>query len=530
MGCTKDEPAVIKMHPLYSFDIDLKGFRLPENFLFGVANSPYHVEGHYNQDGCPFNQWGQWELEGKVEKSGAANDFWSNWEPHINKAKQLGLNAFRMGFDWTRIQPTYTPKIGPEPPFDPGAFDRYAEIVSSIYQAGMEPIITIYHFIQPAWVGPNLWIEEELVEKFMRYAATTVLEVNQRLVARGFPAIWFWVTFNEPGIPPQCNFLSCEHPHDPAKAGYESAVINQDNILACHIRLYDIIHDMYEQEGWRLPCVGFNTVANSLYEFDKGLYDLCRAREYGATRDTLESYFDNRRQEFYSFYNRIADRRLGTFSHQRLFFEKKKHESYREYNPLLMKRAIAALFDAKRPRTMDYAAINIYEPFLSSLDFSLPPGRLPTVAEPAGRPAWWEWVNERQTYGDHIELYGHDTRGLPLYILEASIGHRQEKFGAAEPRPDGLSRIQYLKETLGEVIRGLQRGYPLQGYIYWTLSDNYEWGTYTVRLGLLEYDYRAGIIKETDGLGEPTGLTYANLIAAMRSNSSEEIGRIFGQL
>lgn len=517
------------MPHLYHFDVDLSGFKLPEGFLFGVANSPYHVEGHYNEEGCPFNQWGKWELEGRVEKSGLANDFWNNYRMHIDKAKELGLNAFRMGFDWTRVQPTYQPDVGPEPPFDPAAFDRYAEIVAAIYEAGMEPIITIYHFVHPAWVGVNLWLEDELVEKFMRYAVTTVREVNTRLVQKGYPAIWFWVTFNEPAIPPQCNYLSCEHPHDPARAGYESAVTNQDHILACHIRLYNLIHDMYAQEGWRTPHIGFNMVANSLYEFDKGLYDLCRAREYGIDRQELEAYFEERRRDFYAYYDRIADRRFGPSSHQRQFYEKRKRESFENYNPLKMRRAIEALYAAPRPQNMDYVAINIYEPFLSSLDYKPKPGAKITVAEPANRPPWWEWVYERQTYEEHIELYGRDTLGLPLYILEASIGHKQEKFGSPEPRPDGLTRIQYLKETLGEVIRGIQKGYSLRGYIYWTLCDNYEWGTYTVRLGLLEYDYRTNTIKDTDGFGLPTGKTFKNLIAAMRSGE-QEIRKNFGVL
>jgi beta-glucosidase len=520
----------VKKHLPYTFDLDVRSFRLPENFLFGVANSPYHVEGHYNEVGSPFNQWGHWELEGKVEKSGLANDFWNNWQPHIDKAKELGLNAFRMGFDWTRVQPSYTPDVGPEPAFDPSAFDRYADIVASIYDAGMEPVITVYHFIQPAWVGPNLWLEDSLVEKFMTYATTTVREVNTRLVAKGYPAIWFWVTFNEPGIPPQCNFLSCEHPHDPSKTGMESAVTNQDHILACHVKLYDLIHDLYEREGWRTPHVGFNTVANSLYEFDKGLYDLCRAREHGVAREDLENYFREQREDFYSYYDHIADRRLGKDSGQREFFEQRKLESATTYSPLNMHRAIEALYAAKRERNMDYVAINIYEPFLSSTQFALPEGQTPTIAEPAGRPAWWEWVNERKTYEDHIEVYGRDTLGLPLYILEASIGHEQEKFGTPKPRPDGLTRIQYLKETLGEVIRGIQKGFPIQGYIYWTLADNYEWGTYTVRLGLLEYDFRTNTIKDTDAFGERTGETFKTLIASIRSSDPEEIRRHFGSL
>ncbi|MCC7208813.1 MAG: glycoside hydrolase family 1 protein [Anaerolineae bacterium] len=519
-----------RKHLPYRFDVDLTGFRLPEGFLFGVCNSPYHVEGFYNHAGAPFNQWGRWELDGIVETSGEANDFWNRYRAHIDKAKALGLNAFRMGFDWTRVQPTYQPDAGTEPPFDPSAFDRYADIVAAIYDAGMEPVITIYHFIQPAWVGVNLWIEDALVEKFMAYAATTVYEVNRRLVDRGYPAIWFWVTFNEPGIPPQCNYLNLEHPHDPATAGMDSAVTNQDNILACHVKLYGLIHEMYRREGWRTPHVGFNTVANSLYEFDKGLYDLCRAREHGVMRDALPAYFDAQRQDFYAYYNRIADRRLGAISEKRLDYEHSKHDATRDFNPLKFTRAIDALYASQTPQNMDYVAINIYDPFLAGVKYEKPAGAEISIAEPANRPGWWDWDHERKTYEDHLELYGRDTLGLPLYILEASIGHKQPLFGKAEPRPDGLTRIQYLKETLGEVMRAIQKGYPVRGYLYWTLADNYEWGTYTVRLGLLEYDFANHVICDTDAFGLPTGQTYAALIAAMRSGDPVALAALFGSL
>ncbi|MEQ8675333.1 MAG: family 1 glycosylhydrolase [Aggregatilineales bacterium] len=520
----------VRKHLPYEFNLDLANFSLPDGFLFGVCNSPYHVEGDYNSDGYPFNQWGRWELEGEVETSGKANRFWHNYQHHIDKAKSLGLNAFRMGFDWTRVQPTYQPDVAAEPPFDPDAFDRYSEIVAAIYDADMEPVITIYHFIQPAWVGTNLWIEDALVEKFMTYATTTIYEVNKRLVNKGYPPIWFWVTFNEPGIPPQCTFLNLEHPHDPEKVGMESAVTCQDNILACHIKLYGIIHQMYEKEGWRTPHVGFNTVANSLYEFDKGFYDLCRAREYGVKREDLSEYFKKQRQDFYQIYNRIADRRLGSISDQRLHYENAKHQAILDYSPLKFTRAIDVLYESKTPQNMDYVAINIYEPFLAGTKYERPAGRDISVADPAGRPPWWEWDHERKTYEDHLELYGRDTLGLPLYILEASIGHEQPLFGAPKPRPDGLTRIQYLKETLGEVMRGIQRGYPIHGYLYWTLADNYEWGTYTVRLGLLEYDFTNHIILDTDAFGLPTGETFRSLIEAMQSGDPIQMEHHFSSL
>jgi hypothetical protein len=46
----------------------------------------------------------------------------------------------------------------------------------------------------------------------------------------------------------------------------------------------------------------------------------------------------------------------------------------------------------------------------------------------------------------------------------------------------------------------------------------------------LEYDFETNTIKDTDGLGEPTGQTYKELIAAMRSNDEDKIKAAFGTL
>lgn len=522
---------VVKKHLPYKFDVDISGFKLPDDFLFGACNSPYHSEGYYNEEGFPFNQWGEWELENKVEKSGLANNFWNNYISYINKAKDLGLNALRMGFDWSRVQPTYKPEVGPEPPFDYSAFDHYAEIVSAVYAAGLEPVVTIYHFVQPSWVGPSLWIEDDLIKKFMNYAITTVREVNTRLVKMGYPAIRFWVTINEPSISPQVTYLICGHPHDPARVGIVSALKNHDNIIASHLQLYDLIHDMYKQEGWRLPHVGFNVVANSLYEFDKCVYDLCRAREFKVGYKDLEKYFEERRLDFYNYYNKIADRRLGATSSQRLFYENSKHESMNNFNPMKHSRAIETLYSSKKSKKMDYAAINIYDPFvISGIYYEKEKKSEVSAKDTVNHLAWWEWVHEKKAYEEHIELFGRETLGLPLYILEAGIAHYQEKFGRPKPRPDGLTRIQFLKESLSEIIRGIQKGYPLMGYFYWTLCDNYEWGSYTTRLGLLEYDFKKNIIKNTDGFSMPTGETFKNLIEVMQSGEKNQIKKAFGSL
>lgn len=478
-------------------------------------------------DGYPFNQWGRWELDGKVERSGIANDFWNHWQPHIDKAKDIGLNAFRMGLSWARIQPSFSPDQGEEPPIDFAAIDRYAQIISDVYVAGMVPIITLYHFVQPAWVGVDLWHEDALVEKFLKFAKTALYELNIRLIKLGQKPVGFWVLFNEPDVIASNVYLAGEYPHNPEKMGVKFAVQAMDNIFYSYFTLYDYVLEMYEREGWERPLTGFNLGSTSLYEHDKAMVDLCFARKRNIPSSQLESYFIANRDVFYLAFDRIADRRLGVAGEARSYYEEKKQQAASDFSPILFKKAIETLYASKHDTKLDYIALDIYDLLLPVKKYEKSADYKPTPYDHPHRPPWWEWCLEQKTYGEYIDLYACSGYDLPIYLIENSVAHKQEKFGKAESRPDGLTRPQYLKETLSECLRAMQKGYPIQGYLYWSLCDNYEWGSYAVRLGLLEYDYEKMEIKDTDGLGFPTAKAYSDLITVMRSNDELRVRQEF---
>jgi beta-glucosidase len=54
--------------------------------------------------------------------------------------------------------------------------------------------------------------------------------------------------------------------------------------------------------------------------------------------------------------------------------------------------------------------------------------------------------------------------GLPVYVTENGISTK-----------DDTQRCRYLLRHLAEVHRALQEGLDIQGYLHWTLIDNFEW-------------------------------------------------------
>ena len=76
---------------------------LGDGFAVGVATSGYQVEGGFNGDGEPQNNWSAWEGAGRTARSGLACDFWRHPEEALDRAAAIGCNAFRLSVEWARF-------------------------------------------------------------------------------------------------------------------------------------------------------------------------------------------------------------------------------------------------------------------------------------------------------------------------------------------------------------------------------------------------------------------------------------------
>jgi len=70
------------------------------------------------------------------------------------------------------------------------------------------------------------------------------------------------------------------------------------------------------------------------------------------------------------------------------------------------------------------------------------------------------------------------TTGMPILVTENGLG----------TEADG-ERIEYVERALHGVLACLQEGIPVQGYVYWSLLDNFEWAFgYRPKFGLIGVD------------------------------------------
>jgi beta-glucosidase/6-phospho-beta-glucosidase/beta-galactosidase len=520
---------VLTQYQCAPFDVSLENFRLPDGFLFGVCNSPYHSEGGYNTPTGPHNNWSSWEQEGVTERSGETNRFWDEYLPHIRKAQETGLNTFRMGIDWARLQPSSSPYEATEPAWDEAAFDRYADIVAAVWQHDMKPVITLHHFNHPAWLGEHLWTDSAKIDKFLEYVRRAAEEVNLRLTKAGHPPIPFFVVTNEPFNALAGPYLFGDAPPGGIRNDAQAFSTATIHLLTAYVKGYDLIHSLYRKHGWQTPEVGFNIVSYCIYELDKWYLDVIRGRSLGIGREELPGYLEQMRAVFYTRMTPLVEARYDEL--QQWYWHKCCYDYATLFSTLDLSPLLDAVYESPFERQIDYIAIDCYDPLIFC---RVTPADLYAFKPPAPfggeRFNWEKLLFDAEITREHLLVHSAQLSGLPLYILEANTGNNQPLFGEAIPRSDGMTRAMFLRDIFIEMIRLIQMNVPLSGFLYWTLCDNYEWGTHRSRLGLVEYDYRNHVIKDTDAFGLPMLQIYRAYIKALQSADTSRIRDLFEDL
>ena len=118
------------------------GRQAPKGFLWGTAISAHQSEGGNTASDS-------WLLETNrptafVDPSGDACDSYHRYEEDLDIAASLGLNCYRFGIEWARIEPA-------EGMFSEAALDHYARVLEACRARKLLPMVTYNHFTVPLW-------------------------------------------------------------------------------------------------------------------------------------------------------------------------------------------------------------------------------------------------------------------------------------------------------------------------------------------------------------------------------------------
>ncbi|THV41689.1 glycoside hydrolase family 1 protein [Glycomyces buryatensis] len=365
---------------------------LPDDFLWGVASSGFQSEGD-----APDSNWLRYTENGdKHEPYGNGVDFRHRYAEDIALAADMGVEVYRFGIEWARVEPA------------PGQWDEaelayYDDVVQHILDAGMTPMITLNHWVHPGWVADQGgWKSADTLTDFTAY--------SERIVDRYSGLGVMWVTFNEPT-------LYVFHEIDNGSATWFDALALFDRLAAAHGNAYDLIH-----------------------ELDPGAMVTSNVAFIPATPWLFDAVF----------LDKIASK-------------------------------------------LDFVGVDYY--YGLSLD------NLTAIREVTGGQA------SAQPDGIYYALryYHNKFPDKPLYIVENGMPTED---GA--PREDGLTRSEHLSDHVYWLQRAVADGMNVIGYNYWSITDNYEWGSYTPRFGL----YTVDAVNDPDLVRHPTDAvpTYTDLI------------------
>ncbi len=157
--------------------------RFPPGFLWGASTSPHQTEGNNTASDL-------WAIENQSdspmsEPSGDACDGLNCWPRDLDLIAELGLNAYRFGIEWARIEPA------------PGRISlamlaHYRRIITGCLDRSITPVVTLHHFSSPQWFGAGGgWTSPQAPELFGNYA---------RAVRPVLDGVEWVCTINEPNM------------------------------------------------------------------------------------------------------------------------------------------------------------------------------------------------------------------------------------------------------------------------------------------------------------------------------------------
>lgn len=118
-------------------------------FWWGTSTASFQNEDRGVAPGDPNyfqTDWDVFAAEGHIPPRGDDATFsWTRFDKDVRALKKLGVTHYRFGIEWGRVEP------------QPGRFNeeairQYVRMARQLRAAGIEPIVTLWHFTFPSWL------------------------------------------------------------------------------------------------------------------------------------------------------------------------------------------------------------------------------------------------------------------------------------------------------------------------------------------------------------------------------------------
>lgn len=409
----------------------------PPDFTWGVATSAFQIEGAHALDGKGPSIWDTFCRRADTIADGSngdlACDHYRRWHSDLDLIASLGVDAYRFSVAWPRVRPTGAGA------WNPCGLDFYDRLVDGLLARGIKPYLTLNHWDLPqALQDKGGWASRDTVYRFVEYALGMQARLGDRVHAI--------TTHNEPWV---MSFL-----------GHETGTFApgiRDRAIAMQVA-----HHLLLSHGLAVQGLRANGCKAKL-GIVLNLSPVSGATDGAADADAA----------------RLEDGRLLRWYMDALF-----HACY----PQDVLRFLGA--DAPRVEPgdmqaiavpMDFLGINYYSRTVVSADGSWSSQGSGLEVTDMG----WEVFPQGLT--ELLLRLHRDYPVPPLYVTENGSAFRDQVVAG---RVQDARRTAYIASHIGAVAEALRRGVRMEGYMVWSLLDNFEWASgYEKRFGIVHVDY-----------------------------------------
>ncbi|XP_075241596.1 myrosinase 1-like [Convolutriloba macropyga] len=269
-----DDGLPLFVYPTKFNDSQLDAFvagKFPDNFKFGVSTSAYQTEGAWNIGGKTDSIWDTFAHTPEQMEKGTGDEATESYyyfqDADIEMLKQIGVDHYRFSISWSRVLPNGVINDSNKD-INPIGVAFYNNLIDSLVQAGIEPMVTLLHWDFPQVLqDQGGQTSEKLSDWFEQYADFCFKTFGDR--------VKLWLTFNEPFTTSLCYETA-----DCAPGFLSKGVLTYQNAhqqLLAHARAYHLYNDKYKpSQGGKLGIVGnagwhqpYNNSDLNLYASDR---------------------------------------------------------------------------------------------------------------------------------------------------------------------------------------------------------------------------------------------------------------------
>jgi beta-glucosidase len=455
---------VLMVWPATAQNQSLTRSGFPKAFLWGTASAAYQVEGNTKADGRGPNYWdkymnppynmGKMATGKDVNVDAGVNEYnRDQFLKDVELLKKLGINSYRLSISWSRILPEGTGKV------NEAGVDYYNFVINTLKKAGIEPLVTLYHFDLPlALYNQGGWMNRESVKWFTDYANVCFDRFGDR--------VKYFLTFNEPSIEMyfmQGLFDAIDNHQMPAVPATEKYISEHfahiHHLMLAHAQAVNLYHQ--KKLGGKIG-ITYNFM---LCELDGNATD--------AGKESI-------RMARMAWNNLFMDP-VFKGSYPQELFDRLKASQYGDIQQGDMDLIKSARTDFLG---INYYGVNMYHEQPGAGFFGLVSGK-----NPDNPPMFNGFVDPAAFVKGLVSLK--DQYNSPdIIITENGAGYGDTDEVLKDGKVDDALRTAYLQKHIQAVHDAMQQGVKVKGYYVWSMFDNLEWLMgYSRRFGITYVDF-----------------------------------------